>query len=133
MVTVRTKDELERALKAGEKRILCKGEIEKKLRKQKKLQTAAKVTGGALAATAAVVGGVLAAPFSGGSSLAGAGAAIGMMGGHCLTCGAVTATSTELFVILGIPSAMALATYGISKDKKVKLNFKKDGVELEVE
>ena len=81
MATVRTKDELERALKAGEKRILCKGEIEKKLRKQKKLQTAAKVTGGALAATAAVVGGVLAAPFSGGSSLAGAGAAIGMMGG----------------------------------------------------
>lgn len=121
MKTIRTKEELEIAIKNGERKFLCQGVLGETLkqvleREQKKKKTAT------VLGSLAVIGGIAAIPFTGGVSAIGAAAAIG------LTIGALTISLGELALILGA----ALAAYGISKNRKVKLKMAPNGVELEI-
>lgn len=118
MKTVHTKEELVAALKSGETHIIAKGEIAETLRKKKKRRTAALIGGGLLA-----VGGIIAAPFTGGASIP-----IGLASGF--TVGAVTMTTAELLILcttgVGL-GALGVAAYGIHKNRKVKLKFNANG------
>lgn len=118
MRTVFTVSELESALKSGEKHILCKGEVARKLQKVNKVKKTAPYVGGAMA-----VIGALGIPFTGGLSggLAAAGVA--------LTVGTVTISVAELIIIVG----GTIAAIGILMGKKVTLKFRPDGcVEVDV-
>ena len=114
MKTVYTKEQLEETLKKGEK-ALVKGslasEIRKKYETRKKVRKGAAIAGGAIA-----VAGIVAAPFTGGTSLVGTAAGLGAMG---LTIGIITISIGELALLLGA----ALAAYGIYKNCKVKFNM----------
>ena len=114
MKTVYTKEQLAETLKKGET-ALVKGslasEIRKKYETRKKARKGAAITGGAIA-----VAGLVAAPFTGGTSLVGTAAGLGAMG---LTIGTITISIGELALLLGA----ALAAYGIYKNCKVKFNM----------
>ena len=116
MKTVYTKEELAEALKKGET-ALVKGslasEIREKFEKRKKVRKSTAIAGGAIA-----VAGIVAAPFTGGTSLAGTAVGLGAMG---LTIGTITISIGELALLLGA----ALVAYGIYKNCKV--TFNKDG------
>ena len=105
--TVYTTKELEDAVKAGEKKILLKGEVAEKIRKRKKRKKGAIIGGAALA-----IGGLIALPFTGGASAA------GIIGGLGLTIGSVTITAGELAILVG----GSLAAYGIHKGYDIKFN-----------
>ncbi len=116
MITVRTKEELEQAIKNNKgESIRVEGSyaktLAKKIRSKKKISKVA-MAGGALA----IIGGVVAAPFTGGTSLAGSVAGATAMG---LTWGTVTFTTTELAMILGVGGL--LGGYALSKDYKIKV------------
>ena len=112
--TVYTKEELSETLKNVET-ALVKGslasEIRKKYETRKKVRKSTAITGGAIA-----VAGLVAAPFTGGTSLVGTAAGLGAMG---LTIGTITISIGELALLLGA----ALAAYGIYKNCKVKFNM----------
>ena len=116
MKTVYTKEQLEETLKKGET-ALVKGslasEIRKKYETKIKVRKRTRIAGGAIA-----VAGLVAAPFTGGTSLAGTAVGLGAMG---LTIGVITISIGELALLLGA----ALAAYGIYKNCKV--TFNKDG------
>ena len=116
MKTVYTKEELAETLKKGET-ALVKGslasEIREKLKKRKKVRKSTAIAGATIA-----VAGVVAAPFTGGTSLAGTAVGLGAMG---LTLGTITISIGELALLLDA----ALAAYGIYKGCKV--TFNKDG------
>ena len=116
MKTVYTKEQLEETLKKGET-ALVKGslasEICEKYKTRKKVCKSTAIAGGAIA-----VAGIVAAPFTGGTSLAGTAVGLGAMG---LTIGAITISIGELALLLGA----GLAVYGICK--KCKVTFNKDG------
>ena len=111
-----TKGELAESLKKGET-ALVKGslasEIREKFEKRKKVRKGAAIAGGAIA-----VAGIVAAPFTGGTSLVGTAVGLGAMG---LTIGTITISIGELALLLGA----ALVAYGIYKNCKV--TFNKDG------
>ena len=120
MTTVYTEYELKNALERGEKKVLCKGELGRKLAAEiEKCKKKKRNLG--IAAAGAVALGVAAAPFTGGASLI-PGVAAG------LTIGTVTITIGELALILGA----ALAGIAILKNKNVKLKMTSAGVELTV-
>lgn len=82
-----------------------------------------------VAGAVVALGGLAAAPFTGGASLAGSAAGIAAMG---FTAGAVTLTTAQLALILGV-SASALG-YVIHNKYKIVIRRGKDGeivVELE--
>ena len=112
--TVYTKEELAETLKKGET-ALVKGslasEIRKKYETRKKVRKSTAIAGGAIA-----VAGLVAAPFTGGTSLVGTAAGLGAMG---LTIGTITISIGELALLSGA----ALAAYGIYKNCKVKFNM----------
>lgn len=113
MRTVYTQNELEEAIKAHEEKILCKGEIARQLAKKKKRKRAARIgVGGAL-----IIGGIVAIPLTGGTSLLGTlgAAAVG------LTVGTITISAAELAILLG----GVVALTGIVSGGKV--TFKNDG------
>ena len=114
MKTVYTKEQLEETLKNGET-ALVKGslasEIRKKYETRKKVRKSTAITGGAVA-----IAGLVAAPFTGGTSLVGTAVGLGAMG---LTIGTITISIGELALLLGA----ALAAYGIYKNCKVKFNM----------
>ena len=116
MKTVYTKEQLEETLKKGET-ALVKGslasEICEKYKTRKKVCKSTAIAGGAIA-----VAGIVAAPFTGGTSLAGTAVGLGAMG---LTIGTITISIGELALLLGA----GLAVYGIYK--KCKVTFNKDG------
>ena len=116
MKTVYTKEELAETLKKGET-ALVKGslasEICKKYETKIKVRKRTRIAGGAIA-----VAGIVAAPFTGGTSLAGTAVGLGAMG---LTIGTITISIGELALLLGA----GLAAYGIYKGCKV--TFNKDG------
>ena len=101
-------------LKKGET-ALVKGslasEIRKKYKTRKKVRKSTAITGGAIA-----VAGLVAAPFTGGTSLVGSAVALGAMG---LTIGTITISIGELALLLGA----SLAAYGIYKNCEVKFNM----------
>ena len=112
--TVYTKEELAETLKKGET-ALVKGslasEIRKKYETRKKVRKSTAITGGAI-----TVAGLVAAPFTGGTSLVGSAVALGAMG---LTIGTITISIGELALLLGA----SLAAYGIYKNCEVKFNM----------
>lgn len=130
MITVRTKEELEQALKNNKgASIRIEGPYAKtlanKIRTKKKVGKAAMVGGGLV-----VLGGILAVPFTGGMSLAGSAAgatAMGLTAG--LTAGTVTITTTELAMILGVGGM--LGGYALSKGYKIKVGEGGKSIELE--
>lgn len=111
MVTVRTKQELEVAMKNKAASIRIEGPYAKTFAnavRSRKRKTNVAVGVGALA----VIGGIAAAPFTGGSSLAGSAAGLAAMG---LTIGTVTISTAELAMILGF------AAYALNKNYNIKI------------
>ena len=122
MITVRTKDELEQAIKNNKgESIRVEGSyaktLAKKIRSKKKISKVA-IAGGALA----LIGGVVAAPLTGGTSLAGSAAGLVAMGA---TIGTITLTTAELAMVLGF------AVYAIHKKYKIKIGKGDNYVELD--
>ncbi len=107
MKTVTTTKELEDAIKAGETKILLKGEIADKIRAKKKRKKGALIGGIGLAAA-----GLIALPFTGGASSA------GIIGGIGLTIGSLTISAAELAILVG----GSVAIFGIHKGYNIKFN-----------
>lgn len=120
MVTVRTKQELEVALKNKATSIRIEGPYAKEFAntirsRKKKAKTAMGV--GAFV----LIGGIAAAPFTGGVSLAGS-----VMGATAmrLTIGTITISTAELAMILGF------AAYALKKKYKIKIGKGDEYVEM---
>lgn len=115
MITVNNRQDLEQALKRKESRIIIVGsladEIRQKAKSKQKKKKIAKV-----ASAAAIAGGIIAAPFTAGTSLAATAAG--------LTVGTLTITAVDLGIIVG----GAVAMYGLSKGYIVTFNPKGDVV-----
>ena len=120
MVVVRTKEELQEAIKNKVDSIRIEGPyagiVAQKIRSRKKKKMAMGV------GTLALVGGVVAAPFTGGASLAGSAAGLTAMG---LAVGAVTLTTTQLAMLLGVGGS--LLAYSIHEKYSLKLVKDKEG------
>ena len=121
MITVYNKQELQEALKNKGQKIRVEGsyanELAQKIHRKKKVSKSVIVGG-----TVAALGGLVAAPFTGGASLAGTAAGIAAMG---ITAGAVTLTTAELALILGVSAS--LLGYAIHKNYKFKIKCDKNG------
>lgn len=123
MITVYNKQELQEALKNKGQKIRVEGsyanELAQKIHRKKKVSKAVMV-GGAVVA----LGELAAAPFTGGASLAGSAAGIAAMG---ITAGAtaVTLTTAQLALILGVSAS--LLGYAIHKKYKITIKRDKDG------
>lgn len=121
MVVVRTKEELQEAIKNKVDSIRIEGPnagiVAQKIRSRKKVKKVAIGVG-----TLALVGGVIAAPFTGGASLAGSAVGLTAMG---LTVGAVTLTTTQLAMLLGVGGS--LLAYSIREKYSLKLVKDKEG------
>lgn len=125
MITVYTKDELRKALKAKEKNIIVKGELARTIRaKANKQKTMKKVGIGTAAIGAAAL---ITAPFTAGTSLVAGAAAMGLTAGTSpvagaaamgLTVGGLTISAAELAILIG--GSLALA--GILRGYNVKFN-----------
>ena len=111
MIVVRTKEELQEAIKNKVDSIRIEGPyagiVVQKIRSRKKVKKMAMGVG-----ALALVGGVVAAPFTGGASLAGSAAGLTAMG---LTVGTVTISTAELAMILGF------AAYALNKKYTIKI------------
>lgn len=107
---VRTKTELETALKAKTKKITVVGPYAEQIaREYQKWHKVAKASGG-IGAVGVALASIGAAPFSGGLSLA------GLAASAALTVGTVTISAVELAIICGF----TLGMYGLSKGYDVK-------------
>lgn len=125
MITVRTKEELEQALKNNQDLpIRVEGAYAKTFANQIRSESSKKKVGKAamLVGGLAVLGGVIAAPFTGGASLAGSAAGAAALG---LTIGTVTITAGELAMILGF------GAFAITQKYKIKIGSGDRYVELE--
>ena len=121
MVVVRTKEELQEAIKNKVDSIRIEGPyagiVAQKIRSRKKVKKVAIGVG-----TLALVGGVIAAPFTGGASLAGSAVELTAMG---LTVGALTITTTHLAMLLGFGAFAIYKKYNIKigvGDKYVEMS-----------
>lgn len=124
MVTVRTKQELEVALKNKATSIRIEGPYAKEFAntirsRKRKAKSAKKIAMGVGAL--ALIGGIAAAPFTGGVSLAGSVAGATTMG---LTVGTITISTAELAMILGF------AAYVINKKYKIKIGKEDEYIEM---
>lgn len=107
---MRTKTELETALKAKTKKITVVGPYAEQIaREYQKRHKVAKASGG-IGAVGVALASIGAAPFSGGLSLA------GLAASAALTVGTVTISAVELAIICGF----TLGMYGLSKGYDVK-------------
>lgn len=112
MVTVYTKDELRKALKAKEKNIIVKGELARTIRGKANRQKTMKKVGIGTAAIGAAA--LITAPFTAGTSLVAGAAAMGLtVGGATLTISAA-----ELAILCGVSLAFA----GILRGYNIKFN-----------
>ena len=109
MIVVRTKEELQEAIKNKVDSIRIEGPyagiVAQKIRSRKKVKKVAIGVG-----TLALVGGVIAAPFTGGASLAGSAVGLTAMG---LTVGVITITTTQLAMLLGFGAFAIYKKYNI--------------------
>lgn len=124
MIVVRTKEELQEAVKNKTTSIRIEGPYAKEFAntirsRKRKAKTAKKIAmgGGALA----LIGGIAAAPFTGGVSLAGSVAGATAMG---LTVGTINISTAELAMILGF------AAYAINKKYKIKIGKEDEYIEM---
>ena len=104
---VYTTKELEEAIKAGETKLLAKGELAEKIRNQKKRKNRRLIGGLALAAA-----GLVALPFTWGASTP------LLLGGLGLTIGTVTISAAELALLVG----GSIAIIGLCKDYTITFN-----------
>lgn len=111
MKTVHNEKELAQAIEQGESCIAVYGNVAKKIRRQKMGKRTATIGGTLLA-----LGGLAAAPFTGGASAAASAAGI-----CALTAGSLTISTAELAIICG--TAIALA--GLARNYNVE--FRSDG------
>ena len=111
MIVVRTKEELQEAIKNKVDSIRIEDPYAKTFANAvRSRRRKAKVAKGAIGFGAlAVIGGLAAAPFTGGASLAGGATAMG------LTVGTVTISTAELAMILGF------AAYALNKKYTIKI------------
>ena len=117
MIIVRNKEELKNAIKAGEKHFLCKGELAEELRRRYGIRKVAKTGSLAIGLAAACL---VAAPFSGGTSLIGLGALAGAGAVAAgLTVGTVTLSTAELAIIC--------CAFLVLLGHKAHLKFHRDG------
>lgn len=114
MTTVSTKQELISAIERREKQIIATGEIAANIRRKVKVKKGAKVGGLVLA-----IGGLLAIPFTGGTS-----AGLTAAGLTCLT-GAATLTGTQILILCGIVGVTAMGLSG--KLKTCEVEFMPNG------
>lgn len=121
MVVVRTKEELQEAIKNKVDSIRIEGPyagiVAQKIRSRKKVKKMAMGLG-----ALALIGGVVAAPFTGGASLAGSAVGLTAMG---LTVGAITITTTQLAMLLGFGAFAIYKKYNIKigvGDKYVEMS-----------
>lgn len=123
MVIVRSKQELEVAMKNKAASIRIEGPYAKTfanaVRSRRRKAKVAKVAIGFGAL--AVIGGLAAAPFTGGASLAGTVMGATAMG---LTVGTVTISTAELAMILGF------AAYALNKNYTIKIGYGDKYVEM---
>ncbi len=125
-ITVRSKSELEQALKNNKGAcIRVEGAyaqtLANKLSLRKKTGKLA-VAGGALA----ILGGLAAAPFTGGASLAGSAAGMAAMA----TVGTITLSTGQLAMVLGLVGA--LGGYALHKNYHIKVASKDGSVVVEM-
>ncbi len=129
MITVTSKTELNNAINAGEKHILCTGNIAKELRRRCMVRKVSRR--GILAAAVAAVTCLAVAPVTGGTSLIGIGAittglAATSVAAAGLTIGSVTISAVELAIICGTLAALL--------GHKIHLTANSDGsVTLDIE
>lgn len=136
-VTVKTKEELERAVKNREEKIIIRGTLASKIiRNQKKKSLAKKIgIGSAIGSAVAVVAGIIAAPVTGGASaVAGVSYATVSYAIATTAGGTAVALSTTEFIagILGILGALGIAAgivNIISKNYDVTINANSKSVE----
>lgn len=110
MITVYTKNDLQKALKAKEKHIVVKGELAKTIKAKAKRKKIVRNVG--IGTIAAGLVAIAAAPLTGGASIATGIAAVGLTGGG------VTISTAELAIIIG--GALGLA--GLLKGYNIKFN-----------
>ena len=124
MIVVRTKEELQKAVKNKTTSIRIEGPYAKEfantIRSRKKKAEIAKKTAMGVG-TLVLIGGIAAAPFTGGVSLAGSVVGATAMG---LTIGTITISTAELAMILGF------AAYALNKKYKIKIGKKDEYIEL---
>ena len=124
MIVVRTKEELQEAVKNKTTSIRIEGPYAKEfantIRSRKRKAKTAKKTAMGVGALALIVG-IAAAPFTGGVSLAGSVAGATAMG---LTVGTITISTAELAMILGF------AAYAINKKYKIKIGKEDEYIEM---
>jgi len=112
MIVVRTKEELQEAIKNKVDSIRIEGPYAKTFANAvRSRRRKAKVAKGAIG-IGALIGGLAAAPFTGGASLAGTVMGATAMG---LTVGTVTVSTAELAMILGF------AAYALNKKYTIKI------------
>ena len=108
MITVRSKQELEKAMRQEASQIKVVGSYAKTL-----------ATGGAILAGILGVGCLIAAPFTGGASLLGEGLVASAIGAGAagLTIGTITITTTELSILCG--TALAALALKLGYDARI--------------
>ena len=124
MVVVRTKEELQEAIKNKVDSIRIEGPyagiVAQKIRSRKKVKKVAIGVG-----TLALVGGVIAAPLTVGDSLSGSAVGLTALG---LTVGEITITTTKLAMLLGFGAFAIYKKYNIKigvGDKYVEMSSSK--------
>lgn len=118
MVTVTTKEELELALKNKEAKILVKGDLAKVMRKKKKINKAAIITGAGI-----ILAGVALIPFTGGASIVPT-----VMGFTATTVegGAIALSTAEVAILSGV-AALGLGTISLALLKEYSFEYTPDG------
>jgi hypothetical protein len=117
--TVYSKEEFAKAIKSGETHIMVKGVLAETLLKRRRRKKAALIGGGII-----FLAGLAAAPFTGGASAVAGATALTVTAGTVTVC----VTAAELAILCGT----GLAAYGLYKDRKIKLAFRPEGVEVQV-
>lgn len=124
MITVRSKQELEKAMKQETSEIKVVGlyatTLAKKVEKKKTLSK--KAAGGTILAGLFGIGCLVAAPFTAGASLLGEGLVASAIGAGAieLTIGTITITTTELAILCG--TALAALALKLGYDAKITYN-----------
>jgi len=134
MRIVYSKNELQNAIKAGESRIIVKGQLAdeiKKLNKNKKTRKKVGIVGGSLL----TLGGLALAPFTFGASAIGVAAGATAIGGTALTIGTLTISTAELAILVGGGVAIIAMLKGYDKivlnnDGSVTIYKKNDDSEV---
>lgn len=118
MITVTTKEGLEKALKNEEPTILVKGDLAKVMQKKKKIKKAAIISGAGM-----ILAGVALIPFTGGASITATISGFSV----ATAAGTTIAASTAEVAILSGLAALGLGAISISLLKEYSFEYTPDG------